>query len=280
MTSLSWHAPPQLLARFVDEPAALDDATAASIDAHLMACAECRQAVAGLTDAGTLAATWAEVADRVDRPRPTTVERLLLRLGQREGMARLVAATPSLAVAWFGAVLAIAAAAVAVSRTTGADGPFLVLAPLVPLAAVASTFAVASDPTGEAGVATPLYGVALALRRALTVLTPTFALLGMMAIALPEVSGAALWVLPAIALVLAALALATWWHAERAVGVLAAAWVVTVTTARWLDGPTVAFADSVAFSAPGQAAAALVAVAAAAVLAARHDRYATMEVPR
>src|SRR2546423_441197 len=139
-----WHVPPALLARFADDPRAVDDITAASIDAPLPACADCRQRLSAAA-APTLAATsWAAVADRIDRPRPTVLERLLHRLGFGTGTTRLLAATPALQAAGLATVAVLPATAGVLSRTAGADGPFLVLAPLVPLAAGAVSFASAA----------------------------------------------------------------------------------------------------------------------------------------
>ena len=170
--------------------------------------------------APALAATsWAAIADRIDRPRPTLLERFLRRLGIGSGTGRLLAATPALQLAGLAAVAAVALAAGMLSRTVGANGLFLVLAPLVPLAAVAASFAPAADPAGEAGVGTPLHGAGLVLRRAGAVLAVTFGLLGVAALALPDLGpAAAAWVLPALALTLGSLALGTWLRVEVAVG--------------------------------------------------------------
>ena len=175
----------------------------------------------------------------------------------------------------------VAGGAVALSRAAGADGPFLVLAPLAPLGAVAAAFAPVADPGGEAGVATPLHGAGLVVRRTLAVLTVTFVALALAALALPNLSGsAAAWVLPGLALTLSALALATWTRIEVAVWSLGAGWLTAVTLGRWLVERPTAIDAVPLFTAPGQATAAAVAVAATAVLVARRDRLATLEAFR
>ena len=277
MTDTGWHAPADLLARFAADPARIDDVTASSVESHLVACPTCRSTLAGAA-AVDVDASWAAVADRIDRSRPSLTERFLERLGVGGGLARLVAATPALRLSGLAAIAALAAAATVLSRTAGAEGPFLVLAPLVPLAAVAATFAPAADPAGEAGVATPLHGVGLAVRRSAVVLATTFAVLGVAALALPGVSlTSAAWTLPALALAVGALALSTWWRVEACVAGLALAWVATTQSAWLLEGRGVAVADTLVFKAGGQATALLLVLLATAVLAARSDRFATLE---
>lgn len=272
-----WHAPAALLTRFASNPADVDDVTASSVESHLVACAGCRAQLASVTPLD-VASSWGAVADRIDRPRSSRLERVLEHLGAGSGLARLVGATPGLWLAGLGAITALALTAALVSRTTGAAGPFLVLAPLVPLAAVAATFAPAADPAGETGVATPMHGIGLALRRAAVVVVTTFALLGVAALAVPGVGfESAAWVLPALALVLGSLALGTWWRLELCVSALALTWVAVSVSMRVTEGRNLALDETRLFGTAGQAGALAAALLAAAVLAARSDRYATME---
>ena len=276
-TGPGWHAPRGLLARFAVNPAGTDAVTASSLESHLVACPGCR---AVLADAAPLdvAASWDAVADRIDRPRPSLAERFLERLGLGGGLARVVGATPALQLAGLAAIAGLAIAATVLSRTADAGGPFLVLAPLVPLAAVAATFAPAADPAGETGVATPLHGVGLALRRAAIVVGVTFALLALAALAVPGLSlSSAAWVLPALALALGSLALGTWWRVEVCAGGLAAAWLVATASMRLVEGRHFALADTAVFGPTGQVAALAATLLALAVLAGRFDRYATLE---
>jgi hypothetical protein len=281
MTDAHWHVPQALLARVAEDSNAVDDITAASIDAHLLACAECRQALTAAAAPALAATSWAAVADRIDQPRTTVLERLLRRLGMGSGTTRLLAATPALQAAGLVAVAVVAVTAGVLSRTAGADGIFLVLAPLVPLGAVAASFASAADPAGEAGVGTPLHGAGLVLRRASAILAVNLGLLGAAALALPDLGpSAAAWVLPALALALGALALGTWMRAEVAVATLASGWLLTVWALWWSAGHDIAVADSATFAATGQVAALAATAAAVVVLVARRDRFATLEVVR
>lgn len=280
-TSTVWHAPRDVLARFAVEPAAVDAATAASVEAHLVACATCRSELARLADPELVAASWEGVADRIDRPRASLLERALELLGVGSGPARLVAATPGLRLSGVAAVIALTALAVVAARNADADGPFLAVAPLVPLAAVALTFAAARDPGGEAGVATAIHGAGLALRRAVAVLALAFSVLGLGALGLPTLGPTPLgWVLPALALASASLALGTWFRIEPVLVGLAGAWLSGVGVLRYLEGIERPFADSALFAAGGQALALAVALAGIAALGARADRYSTVEAGR
>ena len=281
MTTSTWHAPPAVLARFVHDPAAIDAATAASIETHLVACAECRAGLAARSDPAVAAASWDAVADRIDRPRASVFERMLQLVGVHSGPARLAAATPGLRLSGVTAVVGLTAVAVAAARHADAHGPFLAVAPLVPLAAVALTFAAATDPGGEAGIATAVHGAGLALRRAVAVLVLAFAVLGIGALALPGLGAAPLgWVLPATALAIGSLALGTWVRLELAVAGLAGAWLTTIGVLRYLDGVDRPVTESAAFTGVGQALAVALAAAGVVILAARRDRYSTMEATR
>jgi hypothetical protein len=280
MNETEWHAPAGLLARFAHDPAGLDDVTASSIETHLVACPACRALVAAAAPLD-VTASWAAVADRIDRPRPSLVERLLERLGIDDGFARLVGATPALQLSGLAAITGLSVVAAVLGRSANSGGPFLVFAPLVPLAAVAATFAPAGDPAGETGVATALHGAGLAIRRAAIVLGTTFALLALAGLTVPgQGLTAATWVLPALALAVGSLALGTWWRIEVAVGGLAAVWLC-ITTAAWVTaGRRLSFTESPIFGATGQVAALAATLLAVAILVARSDRFATLEALR
>lgn len=281
MTDATWHVPPTLLRRFVDAPGGLDDVSASSIEAHLVECGACRTRLRDWADREALAFSWDAVADRIDRPRVTMGERVLQRLGVQGNAARLLAATPALRAASLVAVVVIAAAAAVASRSADAGGPFLLLAPLAPLVMVGVSFAPTGDPAAEAGLATPLHGAGLVLRRAFAVLVVTFAALGLATPAVPGLGiEAAGWVVPALALTLGSMCAATWVRAEVAVAVLASVWLIAVPVLRWSAGREVAYAASPAFTAAGQLTAAAVAFLAAAVLVARRDHFATLGVLR
>lgn len=281
MTNTDWHAPPELLAWFAHDPAALDDMTAASVEAHLVVCDNCRKQMTAAVGPALVTTSWDAIADRIDQPRPALLERVLHRIGVGNGLGRLLAATPSFQGAGLLAICVLAAGAVVLSLTVDARGPFLVMAPLVPLAAVAASFAPAADPAGEAGVATPMHGAGLVIRRAIAVVGVTFGVLGAAALALPDLGpAAAAWLLPSLALALGTLALGTWLRVEVAAGVLTGAWLLGVSSVWWLAGHDVPLADSAAFTVTGQMTALAAAVVAATIAATRRDHFATLEALR
>lgn len=281
MTSTEWHASPENLATLADEPASVDPVLASSLEAHLIACDACRRSLAALSDPAMSEASWARVADRIDGPAVTLPEKVLERLGMGGGWARLLGSTPGLTASGLSAVAVLAVLAVVASRRVGAEGPFLAVAPLLPLAAVAASFAAAADPAGEAGVGTPMHGIGLVVRRAVAVLGVTFALLGVAAAALPDLGFEAMaWVLPALALAIGALALGTWVRIETGFAVLGGGWGVCVVSLWWLHVDRLLDFESAGFVTASQSIALALAALGLLALFVRRDRLATLEVFR
>lgn len=274
MTS-TWHADTASLARYAD--GGLDPAGSASIEAHLLRCDACRATLAATADDEELEAMWRGVADRVDVPRRRLVERGLCAAGIRETTARLVAATPALRASWLAAVaIALGFAVFAAYQQHGDPIAFLWLAPLVPLAGVATAYGPDVDPTFEVGVATPTHGQRLLMLRTTAVGTTAVVLLVPASLALPgfgllDVA----WLVPAIGVALATLALATFIGPTNAGIVVGAGWIALVPASVWVTSPHGSRVAShlALFGARGQLAAAAVAVAAVIVLVVRRDRF-------
>jgi len=230
-----WHLDPEAIRRYAQ--GAFPPELAASAEAHLMNCADCRGVISSAVDVRRVEAIWHEVVDRVDAPRRSRPERLLVRLGVGEATARLVAATPALRGPWLlavAAVLALAAWAAQVDERF--LRMFLVVAPLGPLAGVAVAFAGGLDPTREIGLAAPYSGLRLLLIRTAAVLAVTVPIVATAGLALPGSNWlAAAWLLPTAGLTCAALALTGRVTPVVAVGVVAAAWVL-VTAPTTLAG--------------------------------------------
>ncbi len=273
----TWHASFDDLRQFASAPDHLDPTAAASLELHLLTCAECRAAVAAGSAPEATAASWDVIADRIDRPVPSLVERLLRRMGVAETHARLVAATRPLQLAWLAALALAVAAAVLAAQTADSDGPFLVVAPIIPLVAVALAFAPGADPAGAAGLAAPVSGAGLVLRRAVAVLVATLGVLALGALALPELAVAdAAWVVPALALSLGALALSTWFRAESAAVLLGIVWLTSLWLAALPGHPPPPVIQLAPLAAPGQLVSVGVAVIAVAVLTARRQTFAVV----
>src|SRR5437667_7891270 len=104
-----WHLDPEAIRRYAQ--GAVPPDLAASAEAHLMKCAVCRGAISSYVDTQRAEAIWHEVVDRVDAPRQSGLERMLVRLGVGEATARLVAVTPTLRGPWLLAVAGVLALA-------------------------------------------------------------------------------------------------------------------------------------------------------------------------
>jgi hypothetical protein len=227
-----WHLDPEEIRRYAQ--GAAPPHLAASAEAHLMKCVTCRGVISSYVDTRRVETIWHEVADRVDAPRRSWPERMLVRLGVGEATARLIAATPTFREPWLLAVagvLALAAWAAQVDERF--LQMFLVVAPLGPLAGVAVAFAGGLDPTREIGLAAPYSGLRLLLIRTAAVLAVTVPIVAAAGLALPGSNWLAVaWLLPTAGLTCAALALTARMTPVVAVGGVATAWaLVTAPTA-------------------------------------------------
>lgn len=266
MTEMSWHAEPELLRRYAD--GALPSAPAASVEAHLLVCVACRVAMPAprMLDAGLV---WREVIDRVDRGERGLIERALTRVGLAPHLVRLLLATPALRRSW---LLAVAVAlGFAVAAAHGGGGQpwlFLLLAPLLPVAGVATAYGPGVDPLYELAVAAPLCGFRLLLLRAVAVLVASGGLAGLAVPLLPGARWVAVaWLLPALTLTLASLALAVVVPAAVAGAVVGGAWLAFVTSTALGTGDRLA-----AFHGWGQLGLAIAALLLAPVVAAAATR--------
>jgi len=267
--SETWHADSRDIARYA--AGMIDDTRAGSIEAHLVTCPDCRAALTDRADQRRLDRAWVGIVDILDVPRPTVVERVMRRMGAGPDTARLLAATPSLQGSWLLAVVLALGFAIVAAQTGTERGlaVFLVLAPLIPVIGVAAAFGPGLDPTWEITVAAPAGGVRLLLMRAAAVFAATFTTAAVGSLALPGLSWtAAAWVLPALALTLASLALSTFTSAERAASTVTVAWLVVVLGSAQESRHVLS-----AFGAGGQLSVAVVAVVAAVLIARRRDSF-------
>jgi hypothetical protein len=271
---MSWHAGPDLLAAY--RTGQIDPAQAASVEAHLIGCAQCRAAVAAGFDISRLERMWSTVEETVDTPRSRWLVQLLERLRLPRHIARLVAAVPAARQAWaFGvASSTLVAVGFAVMVDRG-DAALLLVAPLLPLAGVALTFGPFADPAYEIGLATPTPALRLLLLRTAAVVIGSLVIVGGAAAVVPGVGWeAAAWLLPALGLTCASLALATWLPLLAGLSVAAAGWVVAViTTADVTVTAAGRIVTSELVSAVAQAGWAALAVLGLAVLLVRRDAF-------
>jgi hypothetical protein len=265
---MTWHVAPEQLARYADGDA--EQAQAFSIEAHLPACAQCRDDIAKLVDGARLARSWEGIELRLDAPRRGPVEVALVRLGVPDHAARLLGATPALRLSWLLACALVLGFAVwAAGAREHGEYWFLVLAPLLPLAGVAAAYGPDVDPTYEIALAAPLRSFGLLLIRALAVLVTTSVMAAVAALALDGLQwGAVAWLAPSLGLTLASLALSTRIAPAAACASLAAVWMLVAGCGwRWAEDPLTLFGPG------GQLACALLAAVAALVLVRNADGF-------
>lgn len=257
-----WHIPDELIRRFVADPGAVGDVTAASLEQHLTACRTCQAEVAQLASRSELDLVWAEVVDRADRTGLGFSERLLQRLGIESASSRLLAATAALRAGAILAVAVIVTAVVLVSRAADTGDVFLVLAPIVPTGLVALSFAPGADPAGECGLATPMFGFGLLVRRVVAVEVVALLVLIVGSLFVPIDGLRALgWLLPSLALSLGTLAGAARWSAPDVSAGVMTAWITAVLLASSAEAGS-AIGESVMFDPSGQVVLAVLAVGA------------------
>lgn len=225
MTTKSWHADPELLAAYV--AGALDAINGASVEQHLVRCAECRLAITAHVDRATRERAWSGIRDAVQSPPQPFAIRMARRLGVSEPASILLAATASLRTAWLaGAFVSLGFATLAVALA-GNDliAPFLLVAPMVPVLGVAAAYGPHEDPL-EALVVTAPYGRSrLILVRALAILVSVLPITALLGLLLPgPLWLAAAWLGPALALVPVLLALSSFVGPRIGGAVVSIAW--------------------------------------------------------
>jgi hypothetical protein len=246
-----------------------------SVEAHLAACPACRDGLAATAAVPAVDRVWQRIDAVLDAPRPGPLEWVLLRTGVPEHLARLLAATPALRLSWLGAVagmLGLSVAASWVSRSTQTPVPLLAVAPLVAVAGIAAAFGPRVDPTYEIGLVAPFHTFRLVLLRATAVLSVTVVLAGIATVAVPDTGlRAAAWLVPALLLTVASLALSPALGPVRAAGSAAATWLVALAaTVRLPAGTSVLFEPAAQL---GMGVAALLAAAAVAVTRRRFETH-------
>jgi len=274
----------------------LDAAAAWSVEAHLPGCPACRTALSARVDADRLARNRAVVLARAGLHDPGLAARALRRCGVPEHIAVLLGATPSLRRSWLAGLLLVLAIVVgatqlaaslnpAVAQNLGGDGqfsvvaaagsarwlgllPFFILAPMVPLAAVATAFSPVLDPAYRLTAAAPVSKIWLLCVRSVAVIGASLVPAAIAALALPGPWWLALaLLLPALAMCASALGLATVVPPLAAAAGVAAGWTAVVTAAA-----LAANTASAAFGPAGQATAAVVLAAAITLILVRRNK--------
>ncbi|MBT3075643.1 zf-HC2 domain-containing protein [Streptomyces sp. CYG20] len=156
----------------------------------------------------------------------------------------LWAAGPALRGAWAVALGVVVLGALGLSYGAGLGASvrplLLVTAPVLPLAGVALSYGRHADPLYEVVTSTPSGGLRLLLVRAAAVLGVSVPALTLAGAALPPAAGgpgAAAWLLPGLALTLAALALGSFVGSRRGAAAVGGAWALFVVAPATVGGP-------------------------------------------
>jgi hypothetical protein len=242
----TWHASEALATRYAD--GTLPEADAWSLEKHLELCTDCATMVSAVvrnTPAGPVldevrdliltaaalsqgargsdtcgSAAWAP-ATPTGRQRTHSLRPALWSLG------------PALRGTWLLALLTVVGGALLLNRAAGYEATrtlLLTLAPVVPVAGVALSYGPHADPLHEITAATPSGGLRLALTRTAAVLCVSLPALTLTGAALPAsgAPGAAAWLLPALALTLGSLTLASYVGCRTATAVTGGGWLAAV----------------------------------------------------
>jgi hypothetical protein len=233
---MTWHVGGETLDAYAR--GALDGFAAMSVEAHLPSCTDCRARLP--VDRARMDRLWDGIRTTAAASRPGVVERVLTWLRVPQHVARLLSATPSLSASWLLAVVVALAFAVAAARTGGGGQTlFIAVAPLVPLLGVAAAYGPGIDPAYEVGLVAPMSAMRLLFVRAAAVLAVSIVVLGAVSLFLPGEMGAVLWLVPALALAAAGLALGMVASPLRAAAGLSVLWIVTSVTAALVTGDAV-----------------------------------------
>ncbi|MER5847360.1 zf-HC2 domain-containing protein [Streptomyces sp. NPDC002012] len=263
-----WHVGGELAERYAAGSVAETDAW--SLEKHVETCGGCaarvsaavrarQEAAAALLDevrAGVLAAVAAEGTPQSRPVRSNRVRSLASATGAvLNGCARLPgsatrtgrllwAAGPALRGAWLPALVLVAVGALALAYGAGlgaATRPLLlVIAPVLPLAGVFVSYGRHTDPMHEISAATPSGGLRLLLTRTAAVLGVSIPALTLAGAALPPSAagpGPAAWLLPGLAMTLAALALGSYVGCRTGVSSVAVAWAAAVLLPTFAAAP-------------------------------------------
>ncbi|MFI5769338.1 zf-HC2 domain-containing protein [Streptomyces sp. NPDC051658] len=249
-----WHVSEELAGRYA--AGSVPETDAWSVEKHVEACGGCaaRISVAVRTRpeagaaldavrAGVLAAVAAEGVPAGGPAR--SVRHRFPGAATRAGRL-LWAAGPALRRPWLLALVLVAVGALALAYGAGAGDTIrpllLVVAPVLPLAGVALSYGRHADPMHEITATTPSGGLPLLLTRTAAVLAVSIPALTLTGAALPPSAGwpgAAAWLLPGLAMTLAALALGSYVGCRTGATSIAAAWAAAVVLPAFAASPPV-----------------------------------------
>lgn len=228
---MTWHIDVEAARSY--EAGLLAGSGAASLEAHVASCAQCRNLFAH--DAVWLEKSWTGVADRIE-PSVNGLEKALLLVGVPVVPARLVAKSPAMRLSFILALLLVLGFSVIASQSDlvgAAYRFFLVVAPLVPVAGVAFSYGRLVDPVHEMTSVSPIDSFHILLIRSATVVSVAVlgGLLSWPFVPAPASVRVSAWLLPSLALTLTTLALASRLEMWLAAALVGGGWVMAMSVA-------------------------------------------------
>jgi len=223
----SWHATPEDVERY--RGGALSPSASASIEAHLLDCATCRALVAQSVPDAVIDRMWEGTARRIDAPRRSWFERFATALGVPPHLARIAGVTPTLRASYLLAVAAVGTVTALLAHTRAGPTVFVVAAPLVCVGGVALAFSTTDRHVRELEASTAFGGLRLLLVRTVTVVAASIVICALAALLLPDLGVETVaWLLPALALASATLALSTRTTPRSAAAIVAVGYLAVV----------------------------------------------------
>lgn len=222
---MTWHVEPALLTEYAE--GRTGDLTSASIEAHTDSCAQCRTLIrpVGVPDA------WDAIRIEINAPRPGLLERLAARV-MPPSDALLLSGAAMFRWAWVESIAAaalFAALATMSSSNSGLTALFLLVAPLLPLSAVALSYGPEVDPAHEVAAAAPYPRARLFMLRSTAAIVATVPIAVVTGFLLPAPAWVpTAWLLPAAALTAVAIAAGTWSESLTGATVLGLSWAAFV----------------------------------------------------
>lgn len=267
---MTWHLDGRLVETYADGK--LVGSRAASVEAHVLSCAECRRLIAPAAPEARLTAIWTMVEERVDAPRGHLWERLLVRCGLSVEDARLLSAAPSLQLSWL-VSLAVVLTFAAAATHGGERGAvlFLVLAPLAPVAGVAGAYGRGIDPTYEITRSSPYPALRLVLLRVSAVLVTSIALTSLLAVTITEGWITTAWLFPSLALAGLTLVFSRWLDVVPSAGAVVFGYASLVLSVAVGEGSVRSL-----FEAPAQVCSLLIALGCLLLVTSISPRYASV----
>lgn len=218
---MSWHVEPAMLTEYAE--GRTGDVMSASIESHTEACPQCR----ALIRPAEAPDVWDAIRIDVNAPRPGWLQRMAGRV-LPESDALLLAGSAMFRWAWVESITAAALFAGFASLSSNNRSLtvlFLLVAPLLPLAAVALAYGPEVDPAHEVAVVTPYPQARLLLLRSGAVLLATVPITLIAGFLLPAPDWVpTAWLLPAAALTAIAIAAGTWSETLNGATVLTVGW--------------------------------------------------------